>query len=128
MTKYSARALAEFCAQKCLEKKAENVVILDLAGRSSVADYYVVASGFSDRQVKAVAEHVSDSVKTLGERPRSEEGLQEGKWALIDCSDVIVHVFLDSMRDFYNLEGLWQEAPRIRVLENTSVELGQSLH
>ncbi len=110
-----AHELAKICAQKCLEKKAENVVILDLENRSSVADYFVVCSGFSDRQVKSIADYVSDEVRELGTKPLSEEGMVEGRWSLIDFGAVIVHVFQDHLRDFYNLEGLWQDAPRIRL-------------
>lgn len=115
-----ARQLAEYCAKLALEKKAENVVILDLENRSSVADYFVVASGYSDRQVRATAEFVSDVLAEKGRKALHEEGLQEGKWALIDFGSVIVHIFLDSYRDFYNLEGLWGEAPRIRVTDEQS--------
>jgi ribosome-associated protein len=116
------RKLAEFCAQKCLDKKAENVVILDLENRSSVADYFVVASGFSDRQVNAIADYVADEVRKAGTRPISSEGMSEGRWVLIDFGSVIVHVFQDHLRDYYNLEGLWQDAPRIRVLDSGDSE------
>jgi ribosome-associated protein len=110
--------LAETCAKKCLEKKGENVVILDLENRSSVADYFVVCSGFSDRQVNAIAEHVADELRELGLKPLSKEGMVEGRWALIDFGSVIVHIFQDHLRDFYNLESLWQDAPRIRIRDS----------
>ena len=95
-----ARDLALLCARACLEKKAENVVILDLEDRSSVADYYVVASGFSDRQVSAVAHHVEESLRAVSVKATSSEGITEGRWALIDFGTVIVHVFQDHLRDF----------------------------
>lgn len=113
-----SRKIAEICAQKCLEKKAENVVILDLEERSSVADYFVVASGFSDRQVAAIADHVADELKAQGVKPLSLEGMVDGRWALIDLGPVIVHVFQDHLRDFYNIESLWLDAPRIRVQDS----------
>lgn len=113
-----SRKIAELCAAKCLEKKGENVVILDLEDRSSVADYFVVASGFSDRQVSAMADFVSDELRAQGVKAQSEEGLVEGRWALIDFGPVIVHIFQDHLRDFYNLESLWLDAPRIRVKED----------
>jgi ribosome-associated protein len=119
-----SRKLAELCAQKCLEKKAENVVILDLGGRSSVADYFVVCSGFSDRQVVAIAEHVSEMLRKEGVKPYSQEGMQEGRWALIDFGPVIVHIFQDHLRDFYNLESLWLDAPRIRIHDEESSRRG----
>jgi ribosome-associated protein len=114
------RALAELCARKCLEKKAENVVILDLENRSSVADFFVVCSGFSDRQVAAIAEHVSAEVKASGHRPLSEEGTREGRWALIDFGSVIVHVFQDQLRDYFNIESLWLDAPRIWIKDENA--------
>lgn len=116
-----ARKLAELCAQKCLEKKAENVVVLDLEDRSSVADFFVICSGFSDRQVAAIADHVGDEGRRAGAKVYSQEGVKDGRWALIDFGPVIVHVFLDSLRDFYSLESLWRDAPRIRVREDGSM-------
>lgn len=116
----NSKELAEFCAQRCLDKKAENVVILDLENKSSVADYFVVASGFSDRQVVAIADNVADEVRKAGTKSLSHEGMVEGRWALIDFGSVIVHVFQDHLRDFFNLEGLWRDAPRIHVREETA--------
>lgn len=116
------KKFAEFCAQKCLEKKGENVVLLNLEDRSSVADYFVVASGFSDRQVAAIADHVADEAKKLGMKLYNKEGMQDGRWALIDFGTVIVHVFQDHLRDFYNLEGLWQDAPRAQVRDGEPQE------
>lgn len=113
----NGKKLAEYCALKCLEKKAENVVILDLQGRSSVADYFVICSGYSDRQVASIAEHVADEIKKIGQTAGSKEGLADGRWALLDFSDVIVHVFQDQLRDYYSLESLWLDAVRIRVSE-----------
>lgn len=119
------RSLAEFCAQKCFEKKAENVVILDLENLSPVADFFVICSGFSDRQVVAIAEHVSNEVRQTGLKPLSEEGLADGRWCLIDCGNVIVHVFQDQLRDYYNLEGLWRDAPRIRMADEAAAPEGR---
>ena len=110
-----ARKLAELCAQKCLEKKADNVVILDLEDKSSVADYFVVCSGFSDRQVSAIADFVAHEGRRAGAKIYSEEGFRDGRWALIDFGTVIVHVFQDHLRDFYAIESLWRDAPRIRI-------------
>lgn len=112
------KQLAEFCATKCLEKKGENVVILDLENRSSVAEYFVVCSGFSERQVVAIAESIADELKVHGLKPISKEGMGDGRWALIDFGSVIVHVFQDHLRDFYSLESLWADAPRIRVKDS----------
>lgn len=124
----NAKELAEFCAQRCLDKKAENVVILDLENKSSVADYFVVCSGFSDRQVVAIADNVADEVRSAGHKPLSSEGMVEGRWALIDFGQVIVHVFQDHLRDFFNIEGLWRDAPRIHVREEASSSKQGSNH
>lgn len=114
------KKLAEICASLCFEKKAENVVILDLENRSSVADYFVICSGFSDRQVAAVAEHVFRQMQQLGVKALHKEGLAEGRWALLDFGSVIVHIFQDQLRDYYHLESLWADAPRIRLQPNDS--------
>jgi ribosome-associated protein len=116
------RKIAEFCAQKCLEKKAENVIILDLEDKSSVADFFVVCSGFSDRQVAAIADFVSDEARKSGVKVYAEEGMKDGRWALIDLGPVIVHVFQDHLRDFSSLESLWGDAPRILVREDGTTE------
>jgi len=116
-----ARKLAELCAQRCLEKKADNVVVLDLEDKSSVADYFVICSGFSERQVTAIADFVAEEGRRSGSKVYSKEGVHDGRWALIDFGVVIVHVFQDQLRDFYNLEALWRDAPRIRIHEDGSV-------
>lgn len=93
------------------DNKAEDVVTIDLAGRSSVADHIVVASGRSTRQVSAIAENLIDSLKALtGTRARAE-GLDTADWVLIDAGDVIVHIFRPEVRDFYQIEKMWLPAP-----------------
>ena len=96
-------------------KKAERVVILSISRLSSIADYLLICSGTSDKQVQAIAGSVEEGLKKKGTRPLGTEGLREGRWALIDYGDVIAHIFLEPVREFYNLEGLWAEAPRIEV-------------
>lgn len=121
------RELAEYCALQGIEKKAENVLILDLSHRSSVAEYFVIMSGTNERQVAAIAEHISETLRLQGIKPNAEEGFADGRWALIDYSDVIIHIFQDHLRDYYNLETLLAEAPRIRIkpaeLSYTSSEM-----
>lgn len=82
---------------------------------SSIADYLLICSGASDKQVQAIANSIEDGLKKNGTRPLSTEGIRDGRWALIDYGDVIAHIFLEPVREFYNLEGLWSEAPRIEV-------------
>lgn len=115
MTETVAKDLPEVvlrAAELALERKALDVVALDLRGISSATDYFLLASGTSDVQVKAVAEHVTDELKKEGVRPFHVEGLQGGRWVLLDYVDFVVHVFHPSARDFYQLESLWGDAPR----------------
>ena len=99
-------------AELALELKAHDVTILDLRGISTATDYFVIASGTSDVQVKAIAEHVVDDLKKEGVRPEHLEGLRGARWVLLDYVDFVVHVFHPQARDFYQLENLWGDAPR----------------
>jgi ribosome-associated protein len=98
------------------DDKAEDVVVIDVAGKSSIADTLVVASGRSARHVAAIAEHVRDRLKSEGLGSRPLEGLNQGDWVLIDAGDVIVHVFRPEVRAFYNLEGMWAPETRARAV------------
>jgi len=89
------------------EGKAEEIVTLDLRGKSSIADYMVVASGRSTRQVTALAEQVASKLKDLGLGRVSIEGKTQGDWVLLDAGDVIVHIFRPEVREFYKLEKMW---------------------
>nr|WP_238941301.1 ribosome silencing factor [Jannaschia sp. Os4] len=91
--------------------KAEDVVTIDLRGKSSVADHMVVASGRSSRQVASIAEKLADRLKTTLGRTARMEGKDQGDWVLVDAGDVIVHVFRPEVREFYALEAMWQDGP-----------------
>ncbi len=108
---HEVRRAAE-CAQ---ELKARDVVGLDLRGISSATDFFLLASGRSDVQVRAIAEHVVEELKKEGVRPAHVEGLQGGRWVLVDYIDFVLHVFHPQARDFYQLESLWGDAPRWAV-------------
>ena len=108
-----AKEKSIFCAQAALEKKAFNVIILELKKVSSLTDYFLICSGRSDRQVQAIAESIEEKMGEKGARPLGEEGMREGRWILMDYDDVVVHIFYDPVRRHYDLEGLWVEAPRI---------------
>lgn len=95
-----------------LERKAQDVTVLDLQGISSATDYFVIASGSSDVQVKAIAEHVVEELKKEGVRVQHAEGMNTGRWVLLDYIDFVVHVFHPQARAFYQLENLWGDAPR----------------
>lgn len=104
-------------AKLALDKKAEKVVILNVRKLTAVADYLLICSAESERQVQAIAGSIEDGLRKKGERPLGIEGVSEGRWALIDYVDVVVHIFLDPVRAFYDLEGLWAEAPVTEVKE-----------
>lgn len=104
---------AQIAAKAALDKKAENVVILDVRGLTSYADYFVVASGTSDRQVSAIADAIEEQMKKAGHRTIGVEGYTRGHWVLLDFGDVVAHVFYEEARAFYDIEGLWADARRI---------------
>lgn len=88
------------------DDKAEEVVVIDLRGRSSIGDHMVVATGRSQRQVGAMAEHLMEKLKGEG-LAVSVEGMSQGDWVLIDAGDIVIHLFRPEVRSFYNLEGMW---------------------
>ncbi|EPX64920.1 Iojap protein [Cystobacter fuscus DSM 2262] len=111
-----AHALARKIANLLSDKKAVDIVILDVRGMTSYADYVVVASGESDRQVSSMAEHVLVKLKeSEGLRPVGHEGMDTGQWVLLDFGEVVAHIFYSEMRAHYDLEGIWADARREKV-------------
>jgi ribosome-associated protein len=108
-----AYRLAERCAWHLLEKKLDDIVVLDLRGRSDVCDFFVIASGAADTQVQAAARHVHDALAAAGHHAHAIEGLREGRWVLLDFFDVVVHAFHQRAREYFQLERLWGDAPRL---------------
>lgn len=102
-------------AQLMRDKKAQDVLVLDLRKVASFTDYFVIGTGRSDRQVQAIAEHLERELKGLKWRPTAVEGLGVARWVLMDFGDVIVHIFQKQVREFYDLEGLWSDAPRLEL-------------
>jgi ribosome-associated protein len=98
-----------------LGRKIKNLVLLDVRGLSSVGDFLIICSGRSNRQVSAIADFIQMDLKSKGIRPLSVEGKKEGHWVLLDYDHVILHVFYEPLRDFYDLESLWIDAQRINV-------------
>jgi len=111
----AALALSRQIASICLDKKALDISILDVRGMTSYADYLVLASGESDRQVTAIAEGIDEKLKAQGVRPLGSEGRETGTWVLLDYGEVVVHLFLTEVRASYDLDGLWADAPREKV-------------
>ncbi len=96
-------------------KKALDILILDLRGKTAVTDFFLICSGRSSRQVMAIADHIQEELRKNRIRPLGVEGAGSGHWILLDFDHVVVHVFYDPVRRFYNLEGLWSDAPRIQI-------------
>ncbi len=106
---------ARQAAATCRDHKADDVVLLDLHGVTDMTDYFIVASGTSNTHVRAVARHVVEAFARDGVSVVSVEGLEEGKWVLLDFLNFVVHVFHPSMRSYYQLERLWGDAPELAV-------------
>ena len=100
-----------------MSRKAEDIVILDVHELTSYTDYIIIMTGRSARQVSSMAEYIYKSMKDMGNAPIGFEGIKEGRWALLDFGDVIVHVFDKETRELYNIEGLWSDALRVDLLE-----------
>lgn len=100
------------------DKKAYDLVILDLTEHSSITDYFMICSGRSTTQVKAIAEGIDEIMSKKKIRPLGIEGLSEAKWVLMDYDDLVIHVFHEETRTFYDLERLWGNAPRVDFEEN----------
>lgn len=110
-----AKELAHRIAELLLDKKALDVLILDVRGKTSYADYFVIASGDSERQVSAMGENVETKLREGGVRPLGTEGYETGHWVLLDYGEVVTHLFYTEVRSFYDLEGLWTDVPHERV-------------
>ena len=102
-----------YCVSLVEEKKAEEVLVFDLRDISSVTDYFLLCHGSSGRQVQAIADHLLEMAKKRGLRPLGVEGYLEAQWVLLDLGDLIVHVFYEETRRFYDLERLWGHAPQV---------------
>lgn len=89
------------------DNKAEDIVSIDLAGKSGIADYIVIANGRSQRQVAALADYVIKDLKKLGHRDLVVQGLEQADWVLIDANDIVIHIFRPEVRSFYNLDKMW---------------------
>ena len=107
-----------------LNRKAIQVVILDVRKLTSVADAFIICSGRSNRQVTAIADSVQRDLKKKGKKPINVEGKKEGHWVLMDYGDVIIHIFYESLRNFYDLEGLWIDARRLSTESSPDIDNG----
>lgn len=102
------------CAKAAIDKKAENSIIFDVSKISGFTDYFLVTSGTNEKQVQAISDEIVRQCKTTEIKPRVE-GYEQGRWILIDLGSAVVHVFHDYIREFYRLEELWGQAPRLAI-------------
>ena len=109
----SARRLAIEAARLAADRHGEDILILDLRGLSNVTDYFVIATGTSDRQLAAVSDQIEDLGKSLGQKLWHAAGRDSGGWIVMDFVDVVVHLFSRTLRTYYDLELIWGEAPRV---------------
>ncbi len=103
------------CVNASLKKKAKDLVILNVKTLTSFTDYFIICSGTSDRQVQAIASSIQETLKEYGIIPLGMEGEKLGKWVLMDYDDVIIHIFYEPVREFYEIERLWSDAPRMDI-------------
>jgi ribosome-associated protein len=104
-----------YCLAAALKKKAFDILALDIRAYTTVADYFVICSGSSNRQVQAIAESIELDLKKHKFYPLGIEGFTHGSWILIDYGDIVMHIFYQPVREFYELERLWAEAPRLAL-------------
>lgn len=106
-------ATARAAARAMDSRKAHDVVVLDVSKTLGVCDHFVIGSGANSRQVKTIVDAVEEALLLLGRKPRIREGREDARWTLLDYGDVVVHVFLEETREFYKLERLWADSPRL---------------
>lgn len=112
-------SLARLCVEAAADKKAENIVVLDLRGISSFTDFFVICSGSSDPQLKAIASSIREKLRERCQRrPLSEDGFPASQWVALDYGEVIVHIFNETKREYYGLENLWRDAKRLKIEED----------
>jgi len=109
----NSREKARICLNIILERKAVNPVVFEVGKLTTIADYFLIASGTSSRQVQAIAQHLQRRMKEQGFSLFGAEGERDGHWVLLDYGDIVVHLFYEPIRKFYDLEGLWIEAHKI---------------
>lgn len=119
--------LATIAAKAADRMKGEDVVVLDVSAPVVITDAFVLVSADNERLVNAIVDEIEDDLREAGAKPVRREGVREGRWALLDYGEIVVHVFRDEERDFYGLDRLWRDCPRIEVegLEQAAVEEGK---
>jgi ribosome-associated protein len=121
----AARQLAVAAARTALDNKAEDILVLNLKGFSPITDYFVICTGTSDRQMRAVADEICGAGRRMGQPVWHTEGMEAADWILLDFVDVVVHIFDLSHRRYYDLELIWGEAPHVRWRPRRSTSHGR---
>lgn len=111
----SPQQIVDIAHRAAEDKKARDITVLDISQISIICDYFLICTGRSSTQVQAVAEHIQDQLEEANIRPLRREGFREGTWVLLDYGDVVIHVFQEMERNFYNLERLWGDAQVVEV-------------
>jgi len=116
-----SNVLVNYVTELILQKKGSNVLVLNLKKQTTVTDYFIICSASSDVQIKAIADNILKETKKIGQKPWHKEGYNNLSWVLLDFVDVVVHIFLDNVRKFYNLEGLWGDAEITEIKDNLEI-------
>ena len=120
-----ARERALLLCGFALEKKAQDLTLLEVGELTTIAEYFIICSGRSDRHVQSIAEGIKEDGRSHGLRPISSEGAARGQWVLMDFSDVLVHIFYEPVRRFYDLDGLWASATAVELPESYATLVAQ---
>lgn len=113
--KDSSHELGLLCAKAAIDKKGTDVMLLDIRKDSAFADIFVVVSAQNDRQTRAIGEAMEEALRKKGIKARSREGNSEGRWVLIDFGEIVAHIFLEPLREYYRLEDIWTNSPKIQI-------------
>ncbi|MDP1808077.1 MAG: ribosome silencing factor [Actinomycetota bacterium] len=111
----TARELVMVAAQAADDKKATDIIILEMAGILDITDYFLICGGATDRQTKAIADEIQKRLRDFGCKPHRSAGEELGDWILLDYVDFIIHIFTDETREYYRLERLWKDAPQLKM-------------
>lgn len=111
-------------AEAAREKKASQIVVMDMRGLSSIADLFFICSASNERQVKAIARNIEEHLIRFSRDPLRMEGLNEARWVVMDYGDVLIHVFQEEAREYFSLESLWGDAPRLAIRQNKKDDSG----
>lgn len=114
MATITPRQLALLAAEVCDEKKAKEILVLDVRKITTISDYFIVCSTSNERQARAIADEMRVRMKGLGKREMGVEGIDDARWVLQDFGDIVLHIFHESQREFYDIEGLWADAKQVR--------------